>query len=175
MNNLIPDKEKKLIENEYKKRLAIVCLSLAIFLVLAIIAMLVPSYASSVVKIKEASINDFSGASENTARSEYEKQAQNIGILSEVLAPGANVSNPTDLFSAVVKDKPDGVIVTSFSYSSSTDPKTLTVGGVASDRNTLLSFVNSLKTSPTAGNVDIPVSNFAKDSNINFSITISLK
>ncbi len=174
MSNLIPDNEKKEISSEYNKRLAVVCLCLAIFWALIVIALLVPAYTLSYVMTKRFQANNSPTLNEQNAKADYQKQADEQKVLLRVLSVPDKGPNPTDLFSVVVKDRPYGVSILSLDYSSSTNPM-LSVDGTASDRKSLQSFVDVLESEPSAASVDIPISDFAKDSNIDFSIKIGVK
>lgn len=69
-----------------------------------------------------------------------------------------------------------GIIISNFSYTSSTGgrPGTLVVSGTSATRDSLRKYQVALQNSALATFADLPVSAYAKDSQISFSITITL-
>jgi len=79
----------------------------------------------------------------------------------------------------VLKSKPPSVHVYEMSYSnklSADGPsKTLILKGVADNRDGLVALGKFLDSVPEFKEVDLPISNFAKESNIDFSLIVTLK
>ena len=68
----------------------------------------------------------------------------------------------------------NGIHIKKFAYSYAKDSKSvLTLSGTADSRPGLLLFSNNLQTHPEFKKVDLPISNLAKNSNIDFNINIT--
>jgi len=81
-----------------------------------------------------------------------------------------NAISVNEFFSTVIKNKSESIKIEGLFFSE----KGLTVTGIASTRDTLLRFQRDLEKEPDFSDVTLPVSNFAQDQNIKFTITIQL-
>ncbi len=71
----------------------------------------------------------------------------------------------------VVLKKIQGIKITQISYEDNTiSGKKITISGTASSREALLLFRQALESEPSFKSVDLPISNFIKGTNIEFSL-----
>ena len=82
-------------------------------------------------------------------------------------------------FSSIVEDvvshRTDGVVITSLSLShvpNTTNQSSIAISGNALTRDNLVAFERSLEADPQFTKVVLPVSNLARDTDINFNITM---
>lgn len=78
----------------------------------------------------------------------------------------------------IVACLPSGVTVTSLTYHPQEDAGghwvvAVSLKGVASRREAIMEFVKNLQTEPTFAGINVPVSSFAKDRDIEFSLTFT--
>jgi hypothetical protein len=93
----------------------------------------------------------------------------------EVLDKTLEYRKAIPLLDAVISNKSNGIKINQFLYTSdSRTSSTVSLFGSSSDRETLVLFVKKLQNSNLFKTVDSPVSNFTKDSNINFSISLTV-
>lgn len=173
MFNLLPPNEKKILKKEYNARRAFVyVISVgALFVVSA--CLLVPLYVVYNNKLKSAEIQyDSLLHAQNNVKQSYADGIRHLNVLLTLLnAPEA--TSTLSIIGQVVAARPGGIVLSSISYSAGS-PASIEIGGIAASRDSLYAFTNAL------GNVQgfsvgvLPVSEFVKDSDIPFSITITI-
>ena len=170
--NLLPPTELKKIRRGYVYRLiSVTCFLLALSFLLVVV-FIAPSYF--VIRERQASVeNSFTllkkpvGVDEKSVTAVVRGANQKVAALLEI--PSASF---TPLLQKISKYKPSGVSVRGMIY----NPKNIktasvTVQGVAASRESLVSFINHLKTDGTFSQIDVPISNFAKGQDIDFSVS----
>ena len=76
-----------------------------------------------------------------------------------------------ELLVNIVSTKTDTVSLTRFSFAKASEGKRYAdINGISKDRATLLAFVRALERSGLFEKVEVPISNFAEDTDIEFSI-----
>lgn len=173
MLNLLPQPEKETLAREYRSRLAIVILWMSFITFVVSSILLVPAILLSSQK-------------EKSAQERFDLLNQSAGKggaseLEKILLEGKSVlklvshENPKIfLFESlirIVSKKPARISLEHFSFVRDGEEKIkVDIGGVAEDRASLLSFVKALEQEGLFEEVTVPISNFAKDSNIEFTI-----
>lgn len=176
MINLLPENEKKNLDREYTFRLAAVSLGAVIGLSIIAIIVLLPVYVLAVYKGKVATIVDAPKNQEATqAQEAFKKQIDDAKILMRVLRPEEAGTLPSMVIEVLSKHKTSQNTVSDVSYRRDANGTTVVVRGVARTRDSLSRFTDALTQEPLIANVDVPVSNFAKDANIVYTFTILLK
>lgn len=178
MFNLLPKQEKKLIEREYRLRL--VTISLLLFGAIGTTAsiILVPSFVVSSQKEKLAMDENASLKQEIASRSQDN--------LPEILKVAGNQVKALDvkdrssyvfeLISDVVLSKTGKIKLFGIDVSKNEESgKIIKISGRAIDRDSLLSFSRVLEKVSGFSKVDVPVSNFAEATNIDFFISVNSK
>ncbi len=177
MFNLLKDSLKAKIKTEYNLRRVIVGLVFILFLQVIFLIFLFPSWLISVYKE-----NDYVSRTEETKHSELSTNTQPIvsnitSINTKLKSINSGLIYPAvePLLRAVVVNKSASIHVGRFSYTSS-GPTTsdVTLSGVSATRESLVDFVKSLQSSGLFKSVDLPISNLAKDKDIDFSINITI-
>ena len=91
----------------------------------------------------------------------------------ELLKSGENKILIGSLISKIIEKKNAVIAINSFSVNlSKKDKYELFVSGTAKKRKDLKVFAESLRSSKEFGSVDLPISNFAKIADIDFSVTL---
>jgi len=177
MINLIPIKEKKAIRKFFFYRFLVVFFTMLGFLVVVSIILLVPSYFFSLQK--DVSVNQALEVEKDQAMPEIDQQAQvAIKELDTRLSLLEKARQNTYVFSEkVVKellaDKISGIKISQISYQNdSSKGRTVNITGIAQNREQLLLFRQALENDSLFKNVDLPISNFVKDSNIEFNLNL---
>jgi hypothetical protein len=71
--------------------------------------------------------------------------------------------------------KTNSIKINQFSFSpNSTSTETINLQGVSATRDSLVNFKKSLDESGLFKSIDLPVSNFTKDKNISFNMTLTV-
>ncbi len=177
MINLLPQKEKALITKEYHLRRLALYLEMVLALAVVAALLLLPSYVLSLYK-KNA-------AEQSYVQPPMTNQEENKELLSRAnkgkaalsaLVPEQPAKMPVELVTLITSLKTEDNTITSIKYTFK-PPQSFegVVTGIAANRQSLVAFKNALEAVPGLDKVELPVSNFAKDSNISFSLTIRNK
>ena len=98
------------------------------------------------------------------------KEIQEINEVSKRIIQIKNLSVlPQTILNEIEKAKPQGIRIDN--YDLDLDKGEISVGGVSSDRVTLLTFKQSLETSTNVSEVTIPISSFEKEADLEFRIS----
>lgn len=173
MFNLLPKAEKECIRREYRIRLAIVALWFSLATLLIASVLLLPSLLLSSAKEK-AVMRRFTAVSTSVERGSAEKLADVLEETQSRLAlfrRKAPVMYLHELLMRMASLKTNRVSFTNISFTGGESGKReVAIAGVAKDRAGLLSFVKSLERADFFEKVDVPISNYAKDTDIAFSL-----
>ena len=178
MMNLLPQDEKKKITREYHARLIVAALTLFGSAISAGIIMLIPSYTS--LLLEEGSIALILGTPilEEQARA-YDELSSELDMANKKLAILKKGADDIDIFENVITPitaRRGSISILGITYEKNINgAKIVRVSGVAKDREVLRGFAKALEEEPYFERVEIPVSNFVKDRDIEFSLEIGVK
>jgi hypothetical protein len=178
MINILTKKAKKNITHEYYTRVVIVIFMMSSLLFSASVFLMSPAYFYSVKKeeIAEKSLSNFNLQNPGSNLSELNGEIlKNNEKLTFLLSKTPSYILSEDLIEKIIGLRTPGVSLNSISYVSSKNSHVVSLSGVASDRVALRVFKESLETNESFATVDLPISNFVKPTNIDFSLTINLK
>jgi|SRR3989338_1969067 len=180
MINLIPKKEKKAITLSFYYRLVILLLATLNICVLLVFVAILPSYFLSSVKNNIADV-----------KLQTQKNEPMLPIDQEVLSAMQDLDNRLELaenaqkntflvseraINTVVFKKMPGIKITKVFYENdSIKGRVIRIQGNAPSREVLLSFRRALEDDVSFRKVDLPISNFVKGSNIQFSLNLTLQ
>lgn len=178
LTNLLPEDRQRALRRDYFLRLTVVAIAFLIVLALAAAILLLPSYVflSENFHTKEsrlASIESVASSSDETALSAQLTALSDDAATLEALADAPSVSS---LIRTVLAVSRPGIVLSGFAYAPRTDtnPGTLAISGTAATRDALRNYQLALQGESFARAADLPVSAYAKDSDIAFTITITL-
>jgi uncharacterized protein (UPF0333 family) len=176
MFNLLPLIEKKFISAEYTRRKMTVVLAFLLFLIVIAAVFLVPSFIISQFRLSEVS-QTVSALQANNSIQNQAALKDKIHMANKkvaTLSMGTSSAPVTSVLEGIASEKTADIKITSFSLTRE-GAASLTLKGTAATRESLLSFANKLKADTAYKKVDLPISNFAKDENIGFTVTLTLK
>lgn len=179
MFNVIPQEEKKILQKEYNtRRLIVFGVFIVITLVISLI-LLFPSYLTSRINHQNTLM------SLESIREELTKDDVHVATPEEIAALRAKISvfNSSkdnvlvqELFSTIANRRGSQIKILEMSFARGTEGKpAIIVEGNADTRDALTQFARNLQAEPTFSEVNLPISNLAKDKNIAFSMTMSLR
>ena len=177
MINLIPIEEKKEIKKDFYYRFLTALVTFFCIAVFISLIMMVPSYLVSLEK-KNLTVQRL-----NTQKNELipeidQKALVSIKDLDTKLALIENARKNKFIFSEKVineisSKKLTGIKINSFFYQNDfIEGKKISITGVAQDREQLLLFRQALEEDDLFKNVDLPISNFVKGSDIEFNLNL---
>jgi hypothetical protein len=173
MINLLPDSEKASIYKEYRLRLLAVSLLMLLALIILAGVLLSPSYVLSMYqrRIGESTVSP--ATAEQQEYTDLVKKIKASKLTLGALKPQAVHMTPTRIIEILTKHKTSQNTITDIQYNFlPPDIVTVTVKGVAKNRQTLIDLKSSLEKEEGITHIELPVSNLAKDANIEFSFDI---
>jgi len=178
MINLIPKEEKKKMATDFYLRLFILFLWMMSFSVFVASVAMLPAYFFSLVK--DATSNTKLEIQKNTqVPAVGEESLSAIKDMNTKLNLVENAENNKFLVSEkvineIISDKTPDIKIVQITYQN--DPitgKTVVVLGTAPSRQSLLLFEQTLENDSAFKNVNLPISDFVKDSNLQFNLSLS--
>ncbi|CAN5714075.1 hypothetical protein BH11PAT2_BH11PAT2_09010 [soil metagenome] len=177
LTNLLPASFIRDLRQGYFVRVVTVAIFLAVFLVFVHGLLLVPSYlyASSRVASEQKELDTIT----NSLQTSQEKEASvRIGALRTNVSYLGRLSS-LPIASAAVRSllavPRNGIRLGGFTFTApeaAGSPGTMTLTGVATTRDTLRQYTLSLQGVSFITSVDLPISAYAKESDIPFTITL---
>lgn len=176
--NLLPTERQSALSREYLIRVAVTVTFLVTLLIVTAGALLVPTYifltqSASAKQDQLANVEAIlSSANEKSLSARLVTLAGETARLS---ALGTIPSASATIRTVLVTARP-GVMLSGFGYTRADDKSsgTLTVSGIAATRDALRSYQLALQSSSFAAAANLPVSAYAKDTNIEFTIMVTL-
>ncbi len=178
MINLIPKEEKKKMIYGFYYRLVILFFTIlgTSFFILSLANL--PAYFLSSTKVSIAEANLNTQKNEPVPVPDQEALAvindlnAKLAVIEDAKKKDFRISQ--DVLSAIIAKKSPSIKITDVSYSN--EPlkgNRVSLQGVAPSREILLTFRQALEDDPMFKNVDLPVSNFVKGSDIKFFLSLA--
>lgn len=177
LTNLISSSQIRAFRRGYFLRLLTVVLLAIAALVLANAVLLLPSYGYARAEVARYR-DQLAGldASLTTAQEkEVNARIKALADASTYLSRLGKVPSATNLLRAILAVPHTGIALTGFTFTpASADTKAkMTLTGSALSRETLRKYVLSLEQLPYVDTADLPISAYAKESDIPFTITLT--
>jgi len=179
LTNLLPPERQGALRRDYATRLVVVGIVLVTILIVVAGILLFPTYVylSSSQSAKQARLTSINTAL--SSANEIELSTRLIALKNDAAVLSALAKAPSAVANvrALLALPTPGILLTGISYSTTggkTPGSQLTVSGTAQTRDALRGYQLALQGAPFARVVALPVSAYAKDSDIDFTITITL-
>lgn len=175
MFELLPENQKKTLKKDYFFRLATVILASVLVLSAFFAVLLLPSYFLSAVKEKAVSEEfDLTAKSKNIQKEqELQLSIRKSKEMLDILKTGEDKISIKDLIFKIVEKKNSGIVIDGFLINLSKNNKyEILITGTAQKRDNLKIFAENLRSSKEFDSIDLPISNFAKVADIDFSIML---
>jgi hypothetical protein len=180
MANLITEKQKKQIKTDYQIRLLSVILLMISLLGLFFLAYVIPYFieiSKKDIKVSEQ-FEDFIAIEnkENMDESILNLMNKTHYQLKAAELYGQNNLNPSLYFQEIIKSEKADIKLTklSFKFVNQTEGQFL-VSGISQNRISLVNFIDDLRLIEGFVSVDSPISDFAKETDIAFTLNITCK
>ncbi len=177
MTNLLPQSEQSLIKKEYKYRRLVVMILLLVGAVVVSSGFLFPSLILSNIKLstisdaaEKARISNEQQTKDSSSGAVLKTTENKLALLKSKDSETAF----TYLVDLITENKSPDIRIKDISYERSDDGNgKIVVSGLSKNRESLTVFSNQMQAISIFKAVDLPVSNFAKDKDISFSMQIS--
>ena len=176
MFKLLTENQNKKVRKEYfARRTIVIFFAFIVMLVVSLVGML-PSYLLTNTRQIEAEeryrIIEETGYIESEAISQA--WLDDLKLKLRTLAPNLDKDRPSHFVDMVLESQVTGVRIIGISLEHNENKLNIMVEGVAATRQALVSFRESLEESSVFAGVTLPISDLAKDSNIEFQIELSI-
>ena len=178
LTNLLPLERQQVLSRDYFLRLSVVAVLLLTILVGAAGILLLSSY---VFLVKSTSVKEERLATIESTLSSIDETALTarltaLSTKAATLIALADVPSASTIIRDVLAISRPGITLSAFAYTPTADkkPGTLAISGSSATRDALRSYQLALQNAPFALSVDLPISVYAKDTNIAFTITVTL-
>jgi len=177
MINLIPNQEKKRKVKDFYFRLVVVCFFVLGFCFLVAFVSILPSYFLSSVnknlvnKKLEMQKNEPVPLIDQNSLATIEGLNKKLSLIEKAEKNKYFVSQK--IINEIILKKTSDIKIEQIFYENSiSGGKKISIRGVSPSRERLLLFRRALEDDATFKKVDLPISNFVKGSNIEFSLTL---
>src|SRR3990167_7993936 len=149
MFKLLTEEESQKVSHEYTMRRTVVLLVTLIQVMVLGIIWLMPSYVLSSARQNEMRerVIIMGGAGQRGDEAGLQEWLAKINLQLLTLSPKLDTDRPSFFIKRIVDQKSAGVVLTNFSWTKVKDKINLGVNGVASDRQTLITFENRINAS----------------------------
>lgn len=178
LTNLLPLERRRVFTRDYFLRLGVVGVVLVTILVCAAALLLVPTYVflTQSTSAKEARLVAMDASLSSSNESTLSTRLAALTAGATVLTTLADTTSASSIMREVLAVPRPGISLSDFTYTPGA-PKasgTLVVSGTAATRDALRNYQLALQSSPFVLSAALPVSAYAKDTGITFSITVAL-
>jgi hypothetical protein len=175
MYKLLPEEEKIKVAHEYSlRRLVVVNLGIVVLLLIGLVGLL-PSYLLSSARHSEAEARAVLMRADGP-EGEREEVLSWLSLVNRKLAllsSNVVIEQPLELFERFLRNDFEGISVTYLNWNKAGEEITLTVSGLAEDRQKLIRFEEQINASGQFKKASFPISQLAKERNLDFKITLS--
>lgn len=175
MFTFLPYEARQVVAKEYKKRLLLIYVAIVTFACVAWIASLVPSYVLVTVRrdemLAQKKVPVIGQDTDRIASIEKEIDLAKAKLL--VLAPVTSKQSMSFVLSKLFSRLSPGISLTALSATRGGANSTISISGVATTREALVSFSKTLEGEAFFKKVELPVSNFTKGRDVPFTISLT--
>lgn len=178
LTNLLPRERTKAFRQIYFVRLLTVAVCIGVLLVLVHGLLLIPTYLVLSAEASEAksALQTLTNAQRDDGpKDEAGKKLEALNSDATRLEVVGSYVSATETIASVLKTPRAGIAISRFSYAppSVSGEGKLTLTGKAQTRPALDAFVKELKKNSRFSVIDLPISAYAKETNLDFTISIS--
>lgn len=177
LTNLLPTDRQKAVARNYLIRLATVAVILMAILVGVAAALLLPLYVylTKAAATKEGRLAAIESTLAKADDANLSARLKALGSDANTLSALASASSTAETVSEVLTIPHAGISITTITYVPlGSTPRKITLVGVASTRDALHAYELALEQSHLFTSVNLPVSAFAQDVKIGFTLTLML-
>ncbi len=177
MANLITEKQLKVVNQEYAIRLVTTGLAMIAVLGVFFLSYVAPYYVivSQQEQVVSKQFDEMIKLEERETKGQsISKMISQANDLMAILS--ANLKQPSrlDLINKVIDLKSSKIHLNRFNFISTRDGSRLVLNGVSDNRDALVDFISALKSSNRFESVESPISDFAKNLDIPFTVNLKI-
>jgi Tfp pilus assembly protein PilN len=178
LTNLLPQERQSALSRDYFLRLSVVGAVLLSILTFAAAVLLVPTYVflAKSANAKEIRLVTIKSALSSANETELSARLAALSGDAAILTALAGAPSVSAIIRTVLVVSRPGITLSGFAYTPTVNnvPGILTISGIAATRDALRGYQLALQGAPFALSAALPVSAYANDTNITFTITVTL-
>jgi hypothetical protein len=179
LTNLLPPSRQSSLAHEYYFRVGVVAIALVVILIGAAATLLIPTYVFLVGNehAKEMRLANLKATPSSADEVALAARLSALSNESATITSLANMPSASKIVRAALTIPRSGITLSSFTYTPHTSAKSngsLLLSGTAPTRELLRNYQLALQNASFAQSAELPVSAYAKDADIAFTITITL-
>ncbi len=175
--NLLPDSRKKALARLYLLRAVVVAALVVSGVLLIHVGLMTPSYLyfHQIVRDRSAELAGLGQELAGTEEQQVSTRVKSLNDNATYLSQAAARISVSKAVRTVTEVNHPGVRITgiSFTVGANNKPSTMIVTGVAASRDVLRAYASALKTLPYITSADLPISAYAKETDIDFVVTLT--
>jgi len=178
LTNLLPRQGIRALRREYFVRVVTVALALGVVALIIHGALLMPSYlyARAEVSREQAELDRINASSSSEEEKEISARVGAVKADITYLGRLRTSATASGAIKAVLAVPHPSIALSGFTFTAAvgtSTPASMTISGTADTRDSLRQYVGSLGALPYVSNADLPISAYAKDADIPFTITLT--
>jgi cell division ATPase FtsA len=179
--NVLPYEDKKILRKEYWMRFFTIIFNLIALTGVTASFLLFPSYFISQSKenLVENRLEVFNSENPNLNNDNINKITEDINSRLEILSKAEPAYQTNDkVLNNIFSSRTNGITFSQILFNKKTtegNASVLEIYGTAANRDSLRNFKTTLDNNPNFSKVDLPISNFLEKTELNFTISITMK
>jgi hypothetical protein len=177
LTNLIPPQQSQAFRRAYFLRLTTVAVMMLACIVFIQCILLIPTYLAEHLRVKANSIELAKVSAQNATAQEQQvaKTVTDLKTESDYLLSVGTLPAASTALRAVLAVSHPGITLSSFSFTpgNAGTQTTMSITGISDTREDLRNYDATLSALPYVSNADLPISVYAKDNAIPFTITLT--
>jgi hypothetical protein len=178
LTNLLPPERLRALALNYYIRLGVVSLASVTVLTMAAAVLLIPSYVflDNSLRVKQERLANMEAARSVTNESALTDRITQLSNEVGTLSALAHAHSSVQIARSILSISRTGIRISGFSYAPAVGktPGTIALRGISQTRDNLRTYQSALQSAPGVASANLPVSAYAKDSNIDFTVTVTL-
>ncbi|MDP2655387.1 MAG: hypothetical protein Q8P17_02430 [bacterium] len=178
LTNLLPRERQRMLSRDYILRIGVIVIALITILVLSLAVLLIPTYVflSGNASAKKVNLARIEASLSSADEVELSKRLATLSENAASLVALSNIQSVSATIREILSVPRPGITVSGISYTPHTEKSsgTVIISGSSATRDSLRGYQLALQGSQFALSAVLPVSAYAKDSNITFTITVTL-
>jgi len=179
LTNLLPLERQRALSREYFLRLGVVVIVLITVLIIVAGLLLLPTYLylTKSAVTKQVHLTNVESILSSSNEAELSVRLTALSRDAAILSALEDTPSASAILRSALAVPRVGITVTSLAYTPAEKgtPGTLGISGVAATRDALRAYQLALQKDPLAAAANLPVSAYAKDTNISFTIIVTLE
>ena len=178
LTNLLPQERQSALSRDYFLRLSVVAAGFLTALMVIASALLIPAYLLLVgnMKANEARLANVESRLSSSNETALSNRLTALSSDAAILTALANAPSASAIMRMLLAVPRPGVTLANLVYTPVLGgvPGTLSISGTAATRDVLRRYQLALQNTPGIHSADLPVSAYAQDTNISFTIMVTL-